>query len=131
MRHTETPLGTSGMPPKTSAPLQPDMDDITELEQAISGPAALPEDIPLQVPEAITAPEVETRPSRPPAQAKQERKPLLETQSQPQPAMEPAVEQQPAMEPRPDRGSVRPNDLRSSLLKKSPHRASLLKKPPQ
>ncbi|MEM9106456.1 MAG: DUF87 domain-containing protein [Pseudomonadota bacterium] len=149
MRHTETPLGTSGMPPKTPAPLQPDMDDITELEQAISGPAALPEDIPLQVPEAITAPAVETRPGSASAQPRQERKPLLEKRPEQKPvqepamAMEPAIEErpaapskpapqaQPAANTRPDRGAVRPNDLRSSLLKKSPHRASLLKKPPQ
>ena len=99
MRHTETPLGTSGMPPKTPAPLQPDMSDITELERAISGPAAQPEDIPLEVPEAIVAPAVQTRPGRPVENGR-------------------------------DNGAVRPNDLRESLLKKSPHRQSLLKKPP-
>ncbi|MDA4846438.1 ATP-binding protein [Hoeflea poritis] len=85
MRHTEVPLGSSGMPPQ-SAPLQPQMSDLADLEKAISGPAA----------------------------------PLAE------PAMdmdEPAPEDE-----SPSLGSVHSNDLRDSLLRKSPHRATLLKK---
>ncbi|MEX3010030.1 ATP-binding protein [Hoeflea sp. TYP-13] len=103
MRHTEAPLGTSGMPPKTAS-LQPDLADLTELEKAISGPAAMPE--------AATAPPPAPRPA--PA---------------PEPAQAPAAAPAPAPGENTGLGSVHSNDLRESLLKKSPHREALLKKP--
>ncbi|WP_246660329.1 ATP-binding protein [Nitratireductor sp. XY-223] len=84
MRHTEVPLGTSGMPPQGGATLQPQLADLADLEKAISGPAAPLSDAPEEFDE---------------------------------PAPQPS-----------SLGSVHGNDLRDSLLKKSPHRATLLKK---
>ncbi|MCY6379977.1 ATP-binding protein [Hoeflea prorocentri] len=46
MRHTETPLGSAGMPPQ-GATLQPALGDLAELEKAVSGPAAPIEDKPM------------------------------------------------------------------------------------
>ena len=50
MRHTETPLGTAGMPPQ-GATLQPALDHLAELEKAVSAPAA-----PLEEPAAPPPP---------------------------------------------------------------------------
>ncbi|MEM6463816.1 MAG: DUF87 domain-containing protein [Pseudomonadota bacterium] len=90
MRHTETPLGTSAMPPQTPAPLQPEMADMSQLERAVTEPAAKHDELFIDVTEATAEAEAGNSEERP---------------------------------------GVKRNNLRESLLKKSPHRESLLKKP--